>query len=123
MVITGLTLVVLAETPAQALPIQVALIMCIGFMLKMPTPLVSSYLTEILPLQKAIPAVGVVVGGGSFLGQFLGPLIVGYAKAHSTGFSLSFVILGCLGIVGGLLIMAAKSRRTAAASVALSSRI
>jgi len=50
MVITGLTLVVLAETPAQALPIQVALIMCIGFMLKMPTPLVSSYLTEILRL-------------------------------------------------------------------------
>lgn len=33
-------------------------------MLQMPTPLVSSYLTEILPLQKAIPAVGVVVGGG-----------------------------------------------------------
>ncbi|MGO4814541.1 MFS transporter [Cupriavidus sp. 2MCAB6] len=112
MVISGLTLVVLAEMPTHALYIQIALILCVGFMLKMPTPLVSSYLTEILPLQKAIPAVGVVVGGGSFLGQFLGPLIVGYAKAHSTGFSLSFVILGCAGILGGVLIIAAKSRTT-----------
>lgn len=116
MVVTGLTLVVLAEVPTHALYLQIALILCAGFMLKMPTPLVSSYLTEILPLQKAIPAVGVVVGGGSFLGQFLGPLIVGYAKAHSTGFSLSFVILGCLGILGGLLIIAARSRNTAAAA-------
>ncbi|KAF7963990.1 MFS transporter [Cupriavidus sp. UYMU48A] len=116
MVLSGLTLVVLAKMPADALYAQIALILCVGFMLKMPTPLVSSYLTELLPLQKAIPAVGAVVGGGSFMGQFLGPLIVGYAKAHSTGFSLSFVILGCLGILGGLLIIAAKSRRTAAAA-------
>ncbi|SAK62984.1 major facilitator transporter [Caballeronia glebae] len=109
MIVSGVCLCVLASVSAQLLYVQIALILAIGFMLKMPTPLISSYLTEILPLRKAVPAVGIVIGGGSFLGQFLGPLIVGYTKSLSPGFGPSFVALGVAGVVGGALLLAARS--------------
>lgn len=110
MIVSGACLCALAGVSAHLLYLQIALILAIGFMLKMPTPLISSYLTEILPLRKAVPAVGVVIGGGSFLGQFLGPLIVGYAKSLSPGFGPSFVALGVAGVLGGTLLLAARSR-------------
>ncbi|MHA7685750.1 MFS transporter [Cupriavidus sp. PET2-C1] len=110
MIVTGVTLVALSAVPNHYLYLQICLILCIGFMLKMPTPLVSTYLTEILPLNKAVPAVGVVIGGGSFLGQFLGPLLVGYTKSISSGFGPSFVALGITGIIGGTLLIASRPR-------------
>jgi MFS family permease len=109
MVVSGALLICLAYTPAHLLYTQIALILAVGFVLKMPTPLISSYLTEILPLRKAVPAVGVVIGGGSFLGQLLGPLIVGYMKSISTSFGPSFVVLGVAGICGGAILLAARS--------------
>jgi sugar phosphate permease len=107
MIITGLVLIGLSQIPSQLFYIQIVLIMAVGFMLKMPTPLISSYLTEILPLKKAIPAVGVVIGGGSFMGQFLGPLLVGYMKSIATGYGPSFAALGVAGIFGGSLLLMA----------------
>ena len=109
MIVSGACLCVLAGVSAHLLYLQIALILAVGFMLKMPTPLISSYLTEILPLRKAVPAVGVVIGGGSFLGQFVGPLLVGYAKSLSPGFGPSFVALGTAGMLGGVLLLAARS--------------
>src|SRR5262249_27008673 len=84
--------------------------LAIGFLLKMPTPLISSYLTEILPLRKAVRAVGVVIGGGSFLGQLLGPLLFGYTKSISTSFGPSFIALGVAGVCGGAVLLAARRR-------------
>ncbi|AQH01517.1 MFS transporter [Burkholderia sp. KK1] len=109
MIISGAILCVLAGISSHLLYLQIALIMAVGFMLKMPTPLISSYLTEILPLRKAVPAVGVVIGGGSFTGQFVGPLLVGYAKTLSPGFGPSFVALGVAGVLGGVLLLAARA--------------
>jgi MFS family permease len=109
MVVSGVLLICLALTPAHLPYTQVALILAVGFLLKMPTPLISSYLTEILPLRKAVPAVGVVIGGGSFLGQLLGPLLVGYTKSLSTNFGPSFIALGVAGICGGVVLLAARS--------------
>ncbi|MBN3722681.1 MFS transporter [Burkholderia sp. Ac-20379] len=109
MIVSGVMLCVLAHIHADLLYLQIALILAVGFMLKMPTPLISSYLTEILPLRKAVPAVGVVIGGGSFTGQFLGPLIVGYAKSLSPGFGPSFIALGIAGILGGVVLGAARA--------------
>ena len=114
MIISGALLIALAMTSAHLLYLQIALILAVGFMLKMPTPLISSYLTEILPLRKAVPAVGVVIGGGSFLGQFLGPLLVGYTKSISTSFGPSFIALGIAGAFGGVVLLAARSRAKAA---------
>jgi sugar phosphate permease len=111
MILSGVLLICLALTPAYHLYLQVALILAVGFMLKMPTPLISSYLTEILPLRKAVPAVGVVIGGGSFLGQLLGPLVVGYTKSISTDFGPSFIALGVAGICGGVVLLTARSGR------------
>jgi sugar phosphate permease len=107
MIITGLVLIGLSQIPDSLFYVQIALIMAVGFMLKMPTPLISSYLTEILPLNKAIPAVGVVIGGGSFMGQFLGPLLVGYVKSIAVGYGPSFAALGVAGIFGGTLLILA----------------
>jgi MFS family permease len=109
MVVSGALLICLAYTPAHFLYVQIALILAVGFVLKMPTPLISSYLTEILPLRKAVPAVGVVIGGGSFLGQLLGPLIVGYMKSISSSFGPSFIVLGVAGVCGGGILLAARS--------------
>ncbi|MEJ8850032.1 MFS transporter [Variovorax rhizosphaerae] len=111
MIIIGLMLTALANIPDRLLAVQICLILLVGFMMKMPTPLISSYLTEILPLRRAIPAVGVVIGGGSFLGQFLGPLLIGYLKSLSPGFGSSFLALGVLGIVGGSLLLAARANK------------
>ncbi|WP_244807511.1 MFS transporter [Caballeronia zhejiangensis] len=108
MLISGATLIGLALIPTHLVYAQVALILMVGFVLKMPTPLISSYLTEILPLRKAVPAVGVVIGGGSFLGQLFGPLLVGYTKSISTDFGPSFVALGIAGICGGVMLLAAR---------------
>ncbi|MFC0401455.1 MFS transporter [Paraburkholderia rhizosphaerae] len=108
MIVSGVLLIVLALTATHLLYLQIALILAIGFLLKMPTPLISSYLTEILPLRKAVPAVGVVIGGGSFLGQLLGPLLVGYTKSMSTSFGPSFIALGVAGICGGAVLLAAR---------------
>ncbi|MDQ7982547.1 MFS transporter [Paraburkholderia sp. SARCC-3016] len=109
MLVSGALLICLALSPVRFLYLQIGLILAVGFMLKMPTPLISSHLTEILPLRKAVPAVGVVIGGGSFLGQLLGPLLVGYAKSISTSFGPSFIALGVAGICGGLVLLAARS--------------
>jgi len=108
MAVSGILLICLALTPARLLYTQIALILAVGFVLKMPTPLISSYLTEVLPLRKAVPAVGLVIGGGSFLGQLLGPLLVGYTKSISTNFGPSFIALGVIGVCGALILLAAR---------------
>lgn len=109
MIVSGALLITLAFTPVHLLYPQIALILAVGFVLKMPTPLISSYLTEVLPLRKAVPAVGIVIGGGSFLGQLLGPLVVGYMKSISANFGPSFIVLGVAGLCGGLILLAARS--------------
>jgi hypothetical protein len=50
----------------------------------------------------------VVIGGGSFLGQLAGPLLVGYTKSISTDFGASFIALGIAGICGGLMLLAVR---------------
>jgi hypothetical protein len=87
------------------------MIMVVGFLLKMPTPLLSSYVTEVWPMRGAIPAVGVIIGGGSFMGQFVGPLLVGCTKSMSDGYGPSFVVLGIAGILGGATLLTTRPRR------------
>jgi sugar phosphate permease len=109
MIVSGVLLICLAFTPARLLYTQILLILAVGFVLKMPTPLISSYLTEVLPIRKAVSAVGLVIGGGSFLGQLLGPLLVGYMKSKAADFGPSFIALGVAGICGGMILLAARS--------------
>lgn len=111
LLIMGGLLVVLALLPTSMLIAHIALILAVGFIVKMPTPLMSSYLTEILPLGKAVSAVGAVIGGGSFLGQLIGPLLVGYFKSVSPGYGPSFIALGVAAAVGSALLFLAKPGR------------
>jgi hypothetical protein len=54
--------------------------------------------------------VAIVIGVGNLLGQFSGPLIVGYLKSISTDYALSLGALGVSAIIGGLLIAASITK-------------
>jgi sugar phosphate permease len=108
-IITGLIMLVAAWIPAKHYWLQIACFMLMGFTLKMLTPLIFARLTEILPLQKAIPAVAIVSGVGTFIGQLIGPLIVGYARAMSTDYRVSLLLLAGCAIGGGLILLASKT--------------
>lgn len=108
-IITGLIMFCAAYVPAHLYWLQIALFVLMGFPLKMLTPLVFARLTEILPMRKAIPAVAVVSGVGTFVGQSLGPLLVGYTRSISTDFRMSLLALGACALVGGIVIMMSKT--------------
>lgn len=105
-----------AYVPQELYWLQIALFVAMGLTLKMLTPLIFARLTEILPLQKAVPAVALVSGIGTFIGQFVGPLLVGYARALSSDFRLSLMIMAACAIAGGLVITMSKSRYDAPTS-------
>ncbi|MFK3971494.1 MFS transporter [Pseudomonas sp. NPDC087358] len=108
-IITGLIMIAAAYVPARLYWLQIALFISMGFPLKMLTPLIFARLTEILPLRKAIPAVAFVSAVGTFVGQSVGPLLVGYTRAISTDFGTSLLALGACAIAGGLAILASKT--------------
>jgi MFS family permease len=108
-VVTGVVMIAAAFVPAQMYYLQIALFIVGGFTLKMLNPMVFSHLTEILPTRKAIPAVAIVSGLGNFIGQFAGPLVVGYAKSISSDYFLSLLVLGICAILGGCAILFAKT--------------
>lgn len=108
--LTGLMMAVAAFIPVSLFYVQIALFVLIGFTLKMLMPLVFSRLTEILPLRKAMPAVAFVSGVGNLIGQFLGPLLVGYVRSVSQDYTLSLLMLGVAAFLGGVAIAASKAR-------------
>lgn len=108
-IITGLIVIAAAYVPSHLYWLQIGLFLLMGFPLKMLTPLVFARITEILPIRKAIPAVAVVSGLGTFVGQSLGPLLVGYTRAASSDFRMSLLVLGGCAIAGGIAIYLSKT--------------
>lgn len=108
-VLTGLFMIAAAFVPARLYYLQIILFIAAGFTLKMLNPMVFSRLTEILPTRKAVPAIAIVSGLGNFVGQFAGPLVVGYAKSVSTDYFLSLLVLGICAILGGCAILLART--------------
>jgi MFS family permease len=106
-----------AFVPAPLYYLQIALFIALGFTLKMLMPLIFAQLTEILPMRKAMPAVAFVSGVGNLIGQFLGPLLVGYVRAASHDYTPSLLMLGVSALLGGIAIALARTRaqRSAAA--------
>ncbi|ABE34961.1 sugar (and other) transporter family protein [Paraburkholderia xenovorans LB400] len=107
--LTGALMVLAAFVPAPLFYLQIALFIALGFTLKMLMPLVFARLTEILPMRKAMPAVAFVSGVGNLIGQFLGPLMVGYVRAASSDYKLSLIALGASALLGGVAIAMSKS--------------
>ena len=95
--------------------ITIALFIALGFTLKMLMPLVFARLTEILPMRKAMPAVAFVSGVGNLIGQFLGPLMVGYVRSISSDYKLSLLALGVSALLGGIAIALSKTKAERAA--------
>jgi len=109
-ILTGLMMCAAAFIPLSLFYLQIALFVLIGFTLKMLMPLVFSRLTEILPLRKAMPAVAFVSGVGNLIGQFLGPLLVGYVRSMSSDYTISLLVLGISAFLGGVAIAASRPR-------------
>ena len=107
--LTGVLMMIAAFVPAPLFWLQIALFVALGFTLKMLMPLVFARLTEILPMRKAMPAVAFVSGVGNLIGQFLGPLMVGYVRAASSDYKLSLLALGASALLGGVAIALSKS--------------
>jgi MFS family permease len=108
-IVTGVLMALAACVPASLFYLQIALFIALGFTLKMLMPLVFARLTEILPMRKAMPAVAFVSGVGNLIGQFLGPLLVGYVRAASSDYKLSLLALGVCALLGGIAIAMSKS--------------
>jgi MFS family permease len=108
--LTGVFMIAAAFVPDHVFYLQIALFVILGFTLKMLNPMVFARLTEVLPMRKAVPAVAVVSGLGNFIGQFAGPLIVGYVKSASRDFFWSLLVLGMCALLGGLAIALSKTK-------------
>lgn len=113
--LTGVLMMIAAFVPAPLFYIQIALFIALGFTLKMLMPLVFARLTEILPMRKAMPAVAFVSGVGNLIGQFLGPLMVGYVRSISSDYKLSLLALGVSALLGGVAIALSKTKAERAA--------
>lgn len=104
-----------AWVPSQLYYLQIALFVAVRFTLKMINPIIFSWITEILPTRKAIPAVAIVSGVGNLIGQSAGPLLVGYIMSHSSDYVSSLLVLALCAILGGAAIACSgrKERRQA----------
>ncbi|TDV25534.1 sugar phosphate permease [Paraburkholderia caballeronis] len=108
--LTGVLMIAAAFVPAPLFYVQIALFIALGFTLKMLMPLVFARITEILPMRKAMPAVAFVSGVGNLIGQFFGPLLVGYVRAASSDYKLSLLALGVSALIGGVAIAMSKTK-------------
>jgi MFS family permease len=107
--LTGLLMIAAAYVPVRLFYLQIALFVALGFTLKMLNPMVFARLTEVLPTRKAAPAIAVVSGLGNFIGQFAGPLIVGYVRSASSSYFWSLLTLGLCTVIGGVAISMATT--------------
>jgi MFS family permease len=107
--LTGVLMIAAAFVPAPLFWLQIILFIALGFTLKMLMPLVFARLTEIMPMRKAMPAVAFVSGVGNLIGQFLGPLMVGYVRSLSPDYALSLLALGLSALAGGVAIALSKT--------------
>jgi len=108
--ITGVLMIAAAFVPTSLYYLQIVMFMAVGFTLKMLTPLVAARPMEMLPMRKAVPAVAIIIGAGNLLGQFCGPLLVGYVKSVSPDYSLSLTALGISALLGGIIISLSKTK-------------
>jgi MFS family permease len=113
--LTGLLLVAAMLVPSSAMVLQIALLVVVGFPMKMFLPLIFTQLTEILPKSKSVTAVVIVSTTANFVGGFGGPYLIGALRSAFGGFAVPFAVLGVCGFVGGLLLAALRPPRSQSA--------
>ena len=97
---------------------QVVSFTLIGFFMFMTLPLISTLVTDILPRHLAVPAIALIGGVGNLFGGFVGPMLIGWLKQSTGGFSMALGLLGLFGIVGGVLLMSVRPPREPAGQTA-----
>jgi len=108
LLITGVLLWAGSQAGAHSVAVEVAAFTAIGFFMFMTLPLISALTTDYLPRAWAIPAIAFTGGIGNLFGGFVGPVMIGWLKQMRGDFSLAFAVLGALGVVGGLAILAIR---------------
>jgi sugar phosphate permease len=124
LLIVGVLLWAGSQAGAHSVAVEVAAFTAIGFFMFMTLPLISALTTDILPREWAVPAIAFTGGIGNLFGGFVGPVMIGWLKQVHGDFSLAFAVLGVLGAVGGLSVLAVRrpvGRSEAGASLTASS--
>jgi sugar phosphate permease len=124
LLIVGALLWAGSQAGAHSVAVEVAAFTAIGFFMFMTLPLISALTTDILPREWAVPAIAFTGGIGNLFGGFVGPVMIGWLKQVHGDFSLAFAVLGVLGAVGGLSVLAVRrpvGRSEAGASLTASS--
>jgi len=105
MVLGGVLLYIVSHIDTRSGLTEVFLFTLIGFFMFMTLPLISTFVTDLLPRHLAVPAIALIGGVGNLFGGFVGPLLIGWLKGMTGNFSLAFGVLGICGLIGGLLVI------------------
>jgi sugar phosphate permease len=122
LLMVGVLLFVGSQAGPHSVLVQMAAFTLIGFFMFMTLPLISALSTDFLPRQWAIPSIAFTGGLGNLLGGFVGPILVGRLKEITGDFSVAFTLLGVLGVVGGVVILAVRPVRASSAGIAASAK-
>ncbi len=110
---TGVVLILAMLLPPQLMVLQIGLLILSGFPMKMFLPLIFARLTEILPREKAVPAVVIVSTTANLLAGFGGPVMIGYIYHVTGAYTVAFAALGLAGVIGGMIFALVTGARRA----------
>ena len=111
MVLGGVLLYIVSHIDTRSGLTEVFLFTLIGFFMFMTLPLISTFVTDLLPRNLAVPAIALIGGVGNLFGGFVGPLLIGWLKGMTGNFSLAFSVLGICGLIGGFLVICIRPVR------------
>lgn len=109
----GVLLYLASHAVSMGIAITMVLFTLSGFFLFMTLPLLNVIMTDVLPRAQAVAAISFTGGISNLFGGTVGPTLVGWLKAQTGDFSLAFSVLGGLGVLGGLLVLAVRVPRGA----------
>lgn len=102
LIVISVLLFIGSRMDPHMISVQMMIFTVIGLCLFMNYPIIAALIMETFPRPLAIPAVAFAGCLSNLFGGFGGPVVVGWLKGVSGDFSLAFVLLAGIGVLGGL---------------------